>query len=275
MTLGGPLTTGRLPRTRPLPVAGGLASLGAIAGIASIDSLPVSLLIGAAGVALVCSSRLALLPTALAIILCMPFAMLVALDASPIAGVRTAVFLTASLGAVASSRVEELWRVSGLTPILLLISAAGVFLAVPDTEEAAVLLVATVPGALAAWPWRFVTLGRAGAASVTVVLAWVVAVGGRGRPPSVAGGLACLGLLIWLVGGQWMRSRLARLTTADHIDATHTVLLVLGAHAALVVVASRIAGVSNHLVFAMAVAIGTAVAGLVAAGVVPRHPVDV
>ena len=84
---------------------------------------------------------------------------------------------------------------SGLGPVLLAVSAFGIYTAVPDTELIAVILGATIPMAIVGFPIALAALGP-GAYGVVGLIGWVVASGGRGRPGSVVGAFACLGVLL-------------------------------------------------------------------------------
>jgi hypothetical protein len=79
--------------------------------------------------------------------------------------------------------------------LLFAVAAAGVYLAVPDTELARVFLGVAIPFILVSVPLPTAGFGPAGSAALAGVFAWVVFVGGRGRPGSVVGGLAAIGLL--------------------------------------------------------------------------------
>jgi ABC-type iron transport system FetAB permease component len=80
--------------------------------------------------------------------------------------------------------------------LLFAISAVGVYLAVPDTELARVMLGVALPFALLSVPKPMFPLGPAGSPALAGVFAWVVVVGGRGRPGSVVGGLATIGVFV-------------------------------------------------------------------------------
>jgi hypothetical protein len=79
--------------------------------------------------------------------------------------------------------------------LLFAITAAGVYLSVPDTELARVFIGVAIPFALLSVPSPVARLGPAGAAGMAGVFSWVVFVGGRGRPGSVVAGLATIGIL--------------------------------------------------------------------------------
>jgi hypothetical protein len=109
----------------------------------------------------------------------------------------------AAVVAAALTAFDRRWREPGLLPGLLAVAAAGIWACVPDVEAALVLLGATLSMTLLGWPSPLAagrpglaSFGVAGSAAVAAVLVWVVATGGAGRPGSVVGGLACLGLLL-------------------------------------------------------------------------------
>ena len=85
---------------------------------------------------------------------------------------------------------------SNLSYVMLPLSAAGIFLTVPDTEDVALLIGILIPAVLFAWPLRKVTaVSRADAAGLAAVIAWVISIDGQGRPASIVVSIGCLGLL--------------------------------------------------------------------------------
>ena len=195
----------------------------------------------------------------MAAVLIAPFAAVLAVDASPTAWVRGLVGAAIVLGAPAASQTEAAWGDAGLPPVLYAITAAGVFAAVPDTEQAVVLLGASVPLGLAGWPQGHVRLGPTGAGAAVALLVWVAAVGGRGREPSIVGAVACLGLLVTLPAGR-RRARRTGGVVIGHPQ--HVAVLVVGVHLAVVAVASRVAGIASDLDIAVPVAAGTVLGAL-------------
>jgi hypothetical protein len=113
--------------------------------------------------------------------------------------------LAASTAAVAAALAafDRRWGRLGLAPALLAVTAAGIWACVPDVEGPLVLAGAVLPMALLGrpgplagrWPGA-AAFGMAGSVAVAAVVVWVVATGGAGRPGSVVGGLACLGVLL-------------------------------------------------------------------------------
>ncbi len=91
-----------------------------------------------------------------------------------------------------------------LTGVCLAIAAAGVFFAVPDTEEARTIVGAMlVAGLLSIAP--DVRRDAVGASAAIGLLMWTAGTGGYARPGAVVGGVACLGVLVlgWVV--RWAR----------------------------------------------------------------------
>jgi hypothetical protein len=187
-------------------------------------------------------------------------ACLLAADASSTTWVRGYLVAAVVAGVPAAIRTEAEHGPAGVTPALYAISAAGVFACVPDTEQAAALLGASLPLAVSGWPLGRARLGPPGAAAATALLIWVAAVGGRGREAAIIGAVGCLGLLATLPAGRWLAGRIdGRLATLRRPGA-HALALVL-VQLAVVTAASRIAGVSADIEVA---AVVTAVTLLVA-----------
>ena len=208
------------------------------------------------------------------LLLTVPFAWLLAVDASSVVWVRAVVTGAATVGPIATARTDVDLGPTGLTPALYAVSTAGVFAAVPNTEEAAALLGASVPGALAGWPLGRARLGRVGAAGATALLMWVTADGSLGREPAVVGGVACLGLLATLPAGRWLATYVRLRRWAPRALMIGGPLPTLVVHAAVVGVASRVAGTSSELRVAVPVATATAVFALLVSTVLAVHRTD-
>jgi hypothetical protein len=82
----------------------------------------------------------------------------------------------------------------GVAPLLWLVTVAGVYWTVPDTEAARAVLGVAIAIAVLGWPLRFARLGVGGAVASACVLGWVIGQGGWGRPGAVVGGVATIGL---------------------------------------------------------------------------------
>ena len=245
---------------RSVPWAGGVVLVAMAAVLARRGALDPAAAIGAGVVGVVVASSLRRhIGLTLGASGC--GALLVAF-ASPVpAWARVAVAVTSSLGAVAAAETDRRWQHEAIGPALLLVAAIGIFCAVPDTAESGALMGAAMAAAALGWPLRVARLGGGWAAAVVALSAWAVAVGGRGRPLSVLGGLACLGLLVaWPMGRRIARD--LRLPARAAVPA-----LVIIAQLGVVAVASRVAGISFDPAVAVPVAAASAVAAVAASAV--------
>jgi hypothetical protein len=271
-----PADAGPPPPRSEAPVTGLLMAAAALWVIGQWRAPTPAMLVGLAGVAgVAAASRLPgwPRPALTAPLAAMPFAGLLALAPGvPSTGwVRALVVGGVAAGAMAAARTDAMWDATGLTPVLYAITAFGVFAAVPDTEEAAVLLGASVPAVLCGWPLGRARLGPAGAAGAAALMVWVSAVGGRGRLPSIVGAVACLGLLVTLPAGRWLADRWLGRTVCAGDPAVLPPVLVLAAQAATVAVASRVAGISSELRVAVPTAVGITIAALAASAWLTGH----
>jgi hypothetical protein len=110
--------------------------------------------------------------------------------------VNTLVVVTVTVGGTLVVDFDRRHRDRGWAPMLIAVSALGVYYTVPDTERAMVLLGAALPLVLLGWPFPLASLGAVGAYPSVGALAWVAASDGRGRLTAIVGGVACLGLLV-------------------------------------------------------------------------------
>lgn len=131
-----------------------------------------------------------------------------------------------------------------LDGLLLLGTLFGIYVTVPDTELAIVALAAAIP--IAALPQV-----RAGGSASLAIVAVIAASGGVPRTASLVGALGCLGVLALPMGDKapwWGR---------------------LAVHAAVVLVASRVAGLGQDPLLAAVIVVA---ALAVAAALLPRLP---
>lgn len=115
---------------------------------------------------------------------------------------------------------------------LFLITATGIWLTVPDTREARILLGASIPLALATLPAMEGRITRAGAFALGGVVSWMATTGGAGRHASIVGAWTCMGIMLILPVALKLRSRPPAPRGAS----------LFIAHAVLVLIASRIVG---------------------------------
>jgi hypothetical protein len=239
--------------TRWLGGAGLVTTVGALVGVAIFEQLPV-----AVPIALLALAAAALLdrPTALAVALAIPGAALVGIAVSDTVPAAASWVVVAAAGTVAVAVVPARMLDAGMprcTGVLLLVSAVGVYVTVPDTELARIVVGAAVVGALVgcAPDARAAPLGTTAAIGL---LAWVAAAGGAGRPGAVVGGLACLGVLALGPVAVWSAAR---------------PVVVVAVQVALVAVVARIAGLEQSAGIALVIAFaayGVAVVVLVVSG---------
>jgi hypothetical protein len=252
-------------RRTPIPIAGLAVAAAALLVLDARRSVSLGLVVAIAGIAIVCAIPRGRLPPAIAAAIAVPFALLLAadVDRSP-TWTRVLVVGVASAGAIAAARTDELWRQPAVTPLLLTITAGAIYVAVPDTEEAAVVLGVALPVALLGWPVRLVSLGRAGAGAAIALVAWTAATGGRADPASVVGGLASVALLVGLSVGALL-TRL-RDDPAPRLGRVPVTVWALSSQAALALLASRAgaagAGTARAAVVATIVVIASVLAGM-------------
>jgi hypothetical protein len=159
------------------------------------------------------------------------------------------------VGGALLARFDEAFAPSGLPPVLLAVTTAGIYATTPDTEHAAILLGAAVPVALLGRPRPLASLGAAGSFVVAALMSWDVVVEGSGRDGAVVGGLACLGVLALEPLVRQACAPRSRGTVRD-ADAGVTVtqaILVVALHVAVVIVSSRVAGLRDSAVEALAI----------------------
>ena len=152
--------------------------------------------------------------------------------------IRVLVAIAAVAGGALVDAVDRL--MPRVLPVLLAVGAVGVYFCVPDTEAPKALLGALLAGTMIVLEPR---LGHAlGQVTLTGLFVWVAAYG-LGRPGSVVGGVACLGVVLLIPLVRWSRATPAR-----------TALLVV-AQCALVVFESRVAGFEHSVWSALALSI--------------------
>ena len=170
------------------------------------------------------------------------------------------------LGGWAAASFSTQRATSRWSPAMFSVSALGVFLAVPDTEAALVLLGAFAPLFLLSLPLDITRLSAGGAYALVGTLVWVTTVGGVGRPASVIGAAACVGLL----AADPIARRLTRSSSSplDSLRSGWAALVVWSAAQLFVVLAiSRTAGLLDSVTAASIATVfllGTAVAAIAA-----------
>jgi hypothetical protein len=155
--------------------------------------------------------------------------------------VKTLVVATVVVGGTLVADFDRRYRDRGWGPVLFAITAVGLYVTVPDTERAMLLLGAALPVLLLGWPFPLASLGAVGAYPCVGALAWVAAFDGRGRLSAIVGGVACLGLF-----AAEPIARVIRLSRAGALAALprrwSTAIFVGIGQLVLVAVAARVAG---------------------------------
>lgn len=233
-------------RDQALPIGGLLLTVAALVSLSATRSVPSSVWIGAFFVSLagVVSTTAPILGIPAAI----PGAWLMAFhgDLSGEDWIRWFVLGTIVVAAPLVANFDRRHGAKGFGPPLLAFAVLGVFFAVPDTEEAIVLLGVTLPFAVLGWPRSVASLGGAGAGAAVSVLVWVIAQGGHARPGTIVAATACLGILVAEPLGMLMAGR--RKSILERFPpGAETGILVGSAQLLVVFLASRVAGAQSEV----------------------------
>ncbi len=250
MALGFGIT--KLPRrshaplglTGPAWVVACLIVIGGAFGYQQIDTFPAGMLWGLA--ALFVAGELADRtpnPKIIGAVLAIPGAVLVGVS-NDFPGPSWSQNLVILTIVVASPLAADLDRRSarlGLGPVLWLITVAGLYWTVPDTERIRPLIGAAAPLAFTGWPKRFSRMGAGGISAAIALFVWAAAFEGRGRPGSIVGAVASLGLfVVEPIGRMLAKGRIASLSRSLGLGAFEW--CVVGAQVLVVGYASRVAG---------------------------------
>jgi hypothetical protein len=188
--------------------------------------------------------------------------------------VRVLVIGATIAGALGAARVDRAYSRFGLGPWLFAVTAAGVFVCVPDTEQAIPLFAASLGVLVALRPPASLRLGDAGAAVGIGLVLWTAAVGGTGRAGSVVGAAGCLGMLVVApVVDALLHDRRAGPARSEHAnpDGARTVTVAV-VHVVVVLFCARVAGFrSSAVVAGVLVVLALVTAGVVLA-VASRRP---
>ena len=240
-------STAPIGLTGPAWVAATLIVVGGWLGYDGTDSFPSGLLWGLA--ALVVAGELADRtpnPKVIGGVMAIPGAVLVGVSSEfpgP-AWTRPLVIATIVIGSPLAADLDRRSGRLGLGPILWLLAVAGLYWTVPDTERVRPLIGAAVPLAFTGWPRRFSRMGAGGISAGIALFTWVAAFEGRGRPGSIVGAVASLGLfLVEPIGRMLAKGRIASLSRSMGLGAFEW--CVIGAHGVIVGYASRVVGFSD------------------------------
>ncbi len=203
------------------------------------------------------------LPLPVAVLAAVPGAVLLAstpaVSDNDISWVPRLAFAATALGAALVADFDRENARGGLAPVLVAVTALGVYGTVPDTEQAAALVGATIPIAVLGWPKPLASLGAPGAFAMVGLVVWTAAVGGRGRPGAIVGAIACLGVM--LVEPAVRRLFVRRPPRPPRSPFSFRVVLVAALHGGLALFMSLAAGREISATTALAIA-GVAFAGV-------------
>jgi hypothetical protein len=249
-------------RVRPLPLAGVVIAAGGLLSIGQTRSVPNPVVVGVIGIA--AAAALAALPGVslwCSFALAVPFAWAIGFhgDVVAVSWARVLVTAGASGGAILAARFDYAWREQAPGVTLLVVTTVGMYATVPDTETLAAALGVVLPFVVLGWPVCVARLGRPGAASAAAMLVWAGSVGAAGRPASMVGLVACLGLLAGNPLGELLLPRAG--TRVRRWPRHSQILAMVTSHTVLVIVAARVVGRTTDPAFA---AVFGAVVGVVA-----------
>jgi len=227
---------------RSLTIGGLALAAGTMVALTTRTSIPVALWIGvvALGVA-------GIFPVArwVAGILALPGAWVVAYatDLEVTGSLKLFLLVAIALAAPIIADFDDHHQVRSLGLPLLSITILGVFFTLPDTEHAVILFGVVIPLAFLGWPRPLARLGAPGSFATIGVLMWVIAADGLGRPSSVIGATAALGILLAEPVGR----RVCEWLGHDHHRQTLNAIIIGGLQLIVVLIASRLAGVMPHV----------------------------
>lgn len=192
------------------------------------------------------------------------------LGAAAVLAVRTlqlsnallAAFAMATIVLAASLASQVALRIPEVAWFLLLITATGVFLTVPETDNASSLLAAFLVFVPPALVRRSPKIGPPGIAAMTVLLVWVAVDGGTAREGSILGAVASYGMFIVEPVARALGARLPLLRTVPLARIGTTGIVVT--HALIVALASRLAGLQERGRSAAVMLVGVALIGWLA-----------
>jgi hypothetical protein len=250
---------GGVGQRRPLRLAGVVMAAGGLWSVAHTLAVPKAVVLGVVGIgAVAATASLPWISRWHGVALAVPFAWAIGFHGDVVAVLWAQLLVTvvASGGAILATAFDHAWREEAPGITLLVVTAVGMYATVPDTEAVAAAVGVVLPFLVLGWPLRVATLGRPGAAATIAMLVWAGAVGSRGRPASIIGLVACLGLL---VGNPLGRVGFPRLGVRLRGWPRQALILAMAAsHALLVIAAARVAGQVSDT--ALAAVIGAVVA---------------
>jgi hypothetical protein len=195
----GLLLTFTVRRGKQLPLTGLILAAGVLIALVildqQIDDEIVAIAAIGAGVVL---ARLIKAPEVIVALASVPGAVWLAIttDVTDVTWVRVTMAVLIPIAGYLIVDFEARHAGLGLGVISYTLAVIGVFLAIPDTEWALVLMAVSVPLTFLAWPVPRARLGVEGAFLSVAIFIVVIAQGSGSRPASIIGSIACLGVLL-------------------------------------------------------------------------------
>jgi hypothetical protein len=262
------------PERAVLPLAGVAGAVAVIVGMRDTpnwsDDLAIGMvLLAAGGLVVTLLVMFVDAPLLIGAVAAVPGALIVAADAdiTRFDWARTVSIVAIVAGAALLSDYDDYAGRAGLGPVLFAATALGVYYTVPDTEEAVALVGATLPLVLLGFPKPFASLGRPGTFALVGAVVWVACIDGRGRASAIVGAIGCFGIML-------LDPLLDRVLPEreEHIVRPWAwpYLAVAAIHAALVVVASRVAGTRESLGSAVVILVVAFAVAAVALAALPQ-----
>ncbi len=181
---------------------------------------------------------------------------------------------TPTLAALASD-CDDFHRRRAFGPAFMVVTFAGIYATVPDTEGARALLGAALPLLVLVIPRPLMTLGASGTAALLGLAFTVAAIEGAPRPGSIVGALGCVGMLAGDPIGRRVLPELRNRDGHDPASLFRNMIVALALQTAVVTWASRVAGFDKHAPIAAAVLLVGVGASIWAAAALPKPPLPI
>lgn len=164
-------------------------------------------------------------------------------DARP-SWVPFALAVAAPVLTVAVNDLDVFHRRRAFGPAMILVTAMGIYVTVPDTEGSRVLVGALIPLIAVVLPRPAATLGATGSALLVGLLLSVTAIEGAPRPGAIVGGIASFGLLLMEPIARRVLPELKGRDGHDPQGYLRNTVVALAFQAVVVAWTSRVAGLS-------------------------------
>ena len=173
---------------------------------------------------------------------------------------------------IATIDFDQFHRRRGFGPALILVTALGIYVTVPDTEGARVLVGATLPLIALVLPRPAATLGGAGVALLVGIMLSITAAEGAPRPGSIVGAIAGFGFLVVEPIARRVLPELKGRDGHDPQGHLRNTIVAVGLQSIIVAWTCRVAGLSVGATRATLISGVGLVAALFLAPRLPRPP---